>query len=47
MNRAVWKPIGSRAVTPLIYLLLVIMWEAGVRIFHVPVGCCRRRRRLL
>jgi NitT/TauT family transport system permease protein len=26
----------SRAVTPLIYAVVVAAWEAGVRIFHVP-----------
>lgn len=36
MNRAIWHTIGSRAVTPLIYLALVIIWEAGVRFFNVP-----------
>ena len=36
MNRAVWKPIAARALTPLIYLSLVVIWEAGVRIFNVP-----------
>jgi NitT/TauT family transport system permease protein len=36
MNRAVWKSIGARAVTPLIYLSLVVIWEVSVRIFNVP-----------
>jgi NitT/TauT family transport system permease protein len=31
-----WKAISTRATTPLIYLLLTIVWEAGVRLFHVP-----------
>ena len=30
------KPIFSRALTPVIYAVLVAMWEAGARIFHVP-----------
>src|ERR1700740_1152879 len=31
-----WKAISRRATTPLIYLLLTILWEAGVRLFDVP-----------
>jgi NitT/TauT family transport system permease protein len=31
-----WKAISARATTPLIYLVLVILWEAGTRTFHVP-----------
>src|SRR6201992_667145 len=31
-----WKAISRRATTPLIYLLLMILWEAGVRLFDVP-----------
>ncbi len=30
------KPIFSRALTPVIYAVLVAMWEAGARVFHVP-----------
>src|SRR5665213_2415577 len=30
------KPIFSRALTPVIYAVLVAMWEAGARGFHVP-----------
>jgi len=36
MSRPVWRAFGSRAITPLIYLSLVIVWEASVRIFNVP-----------
>ena len=31
-----WKAISRRATTPLIYLLLMILWEAGVRLFDIP-----------
>jgi NitT/TauT family transport system permease protein len=31
-----WKAVLTRATTPLIYFLLTILWEAGVRFFHVP-----------
>jgi NitT/TauT family transport system permease protein len=31
-----WKAVLTRATTPLIYFLLTILWEAGVRLFHVP-----------
>jgi len=31
-----WKAVLTRATTPLIYLVLTILWEAGVRLFHVP-----------
>jgi NitT/TauT family transport system permease protein len=31
-----WKAVSTRATTPLIYFLLMILWEAGVRLFHVP-----------
>jgi NitT/TauT family transport system permease protein len=31
-----WKAVSTRATTPLIYLALTILWEAGVRLFHVP-----------
>ena len=34
---ATWKPIASRATTPLIYVALVVMWEIGVRAFKAPV----------
>jgi NitT/TauT family transport system permease protein len=30
------NPIFSRALTPLIYAVLVAVWEAGARAFHVP-----------
>jgi NitT/TauT family transport system permease protein len=30
------KSIFSRALTPVIYLLVVILWESAARIFHVP-----------
>ncbi len=30
------KAVLTRATTPLIYLVLTILWEAGVRLFHVP-----------
>lgn len=36
MSRAVWQAIRSRGTTPLIYLSLVVLWEASVRIFAVP-----------
>ena len=31
-----WKAVSTRATTPLIYFVLMILWEAGVRLFHVP-----------
>jgi NitT/TauT family transport system permease protein len=31
-----WKAVSTRAMTPLIYFVLMILWEAGVRLFHVP-----------
>lgn len=31
-----WKALSTRATTPLIYIALTFVWEAGVRIFHVP-----------
>ena len=31
-----WKAVSTRATTPLIYFVLTILWEAGVRLFHVP-----------
>jgi NitT/TauT family transport system permease protein len=34
---ATWKPIASRATTPLIYFALVALWEISVRVFNVPV----------
>ena len=30
------KPILSQALTPLIYIVVVILWETGARVFHVP-----------
>ena len=31
-----WKAVSTRATTPVIYFVLTILWEAGVRLFHVP-----------
>ena len=31
-----WKAVSKRATTPLIYLVLTILWEVGVRLFDVP-----------
>ena len=31
-----WKAVSTRATTPVIYCVLTILWEAGVRFFHVP-----------
>jgi NitT/TauT family transport system permease protein len=31
-----WKAVSTRATTPVIYFVLMILWEAGVRLFHVP-----------
>jgi len=31
-----WKAVSTRATTPLIYFVLMILWEAGVRLFHIP-----------
>ena len=30
------RPILSRAITPLIYVVAVILWEAAARVFHIP-----------
>jgi NitT/TauT family transport system permease protein len=31
-----WKSVSTRATTPLIYFVLMILWEASVRLFHIP-----------
>jgi NitT/TauT family transport system permease protein len=31
-----WKAVSTRATTPIMYLVLTILWEAGVRLFDVP-----------
>jgi NitT/TauT family transport system permease protein len=36
MAAPAWKLIASRATTPVIYLVLLILWEACTRIFKVP-----------
>src|ERR1700739_1313904 len=36
MTAPAWGFIATRSTTPVIYLALVILWEAGARIFNVP-----------
>src|SRR5579872_3468494 len=36
MTASAWKSVAARATTPLIYLLLLALWEAGTRTFRVP-----------
>jgi NitT/TauT family transport system permease protein len=36
MSAAALRSIAARATTPLIYVLLVILWEAGAREFKIP-----------
>ncbi len=36
MAASPWTTLSSRIATPLIYVALVVVWEGGVRFFHIP-----------
>jgi NitT/TauT family transport system permease protein len=36
MVDAPWTRIAAQATTPMIYVALLILWEGGTRIFHLP-----------